>query len=65
MHCRKWPTRRSTAASCRASHPDAVLAELKGIVGAGVEVTKDPNYNGRPTPVSPQRADIAKAYQAL
>jgi len=44
-------------------HPDAVLAELKGIVGAGVEVTKDPNYNGRPTPVSPQRADIAKAYQ--
>jgi acetylornithine deacetylase/succinyl-diaminopimelate desuccinylase-like protein len=44
-------------------HPDAVMAELKGIVGAGVEVTKDPVYNGRPTPVSPQRADVAKAYQ--
>ena len=34
-------------------HPDAVMAELKGIVGAEVEVTKDPVYNGRPTPVSP------------
>ena len=44
-------------------HPDAVMAELKGIVGAEVEVTKDPVYNGRPTPVSPQRADVAKAYQ--
>lgn len=44
-------------------HPDAVLAELKGIVGDGVEVTKDPTYEGRPTPVSPQRADVAKAYQ--
>ena len=42
--------------------PDAVLAELKAVVGAGVEVTKDPTYAGRPTPVSPQRADIAKAY---
>ena len=45
-------------------HPDAVMAELKGIVGPGVEVTKDPVYQGRPTPVSPQRADVAKAYQA-
>ncbi|HET9335949.1 MAG TPA: M20/M25/M40 family metallo-hydrolase [Sphingomicrobium sp.] len=44
-------------------HPDAIMAELKGIAGAGVEVTKDPNYAGRPTPVSPQRADVAKAYQ--
>jgi acetylornithine deacetylase/succinyl-diaminopimelate desuccinylase-like protein len=44
-------------------HPDAILAELKSIVGAGVEVTKDSTYDGRPTPVSPQRADIAKAYQ--
>jgi len=42
--------------------PDTILAELKSIVGAGVEVTKDPNYNGRPTPVSPQRADVTKAY---
>ena len=44
-------------------HPDAVLAELKGVVGAGVEVTKDSTYDGRPTPVSPQRADVTKAYQ--
>ena len=43
--------------------PDTVEAELKGIVGPGVEVTKDPNYVGRATPVSPQRADVAKAYQ--
>ena len=43
--------------------PDAIEAELKGIVGAGVEVTKDPNYVGRPTPVTPQRADVTKAYQ--
>jgi acetylornithine deacetylase/succinyl-diaminopimelate desuccinylase-like protein len=43
--------------------PDAIEAELKGIVGAGVEVTKDPNYVGRATPVTPQRADVAKAYQ--
>ena len=43
--------------------PDTIQAELKGIVGAGVEVTKDPNYVGRPTPVTPQRADVTKAYQ--
>ena len=43
--------------------PDAILAELKSIAGPGVEVVKDPNYMGRPTPVSPQRADITKAYQ--
>ena len=44
-------------------HPDAILAELKGVVGPGVEITKDPVYQGRTTPVSPQRADVAKAYQ--
>ena len=43
--------------------PDTVMAELKGIVGPGVEVTKDSNYAGRATPVSPHRADVAKAYQ--
>jgi acetylornithine deacetylase/succinyl-diaminopimelate desuccinylase-like protein len=43
--------------------PDAVLAELKGVVGDGVEVTKDPTYTGRATPVSPLRPDVAKAYQ--
>ena len=43
--------------------PDAIEAELKSVVGAGVEVTKDSTYAGRATPVSPQRADVAKAYQ--
>jgi acetylornithine deacetylase/succinyl-diaminopimelate desuccinylase-like protein len=43
--------------------PDTILAELKSIAGAGVEVTKDPRYLGRSTPVTPQRADVAKAYQ--
>ncbi|HEU0309987.1 MAG TPA: M20/M25/M40 family metallo-hydrolase [Sphingomicrobium sp.] len=43
--------------------PDAIQAELKGIVGAGVEVTKDTNYEGRSTPVTPQRADVTRAYQ--
>jgi acetylornithine deacetylase/succinyl-diaminopimelate desuccinylase-like protein len=43
--------------------PDTIESELKGIVGTGVEVTKDPNYVGRATPVTPQRADVAKAYQ--
>lgn len=44
-------------------HPDAIQAELKTIAGPGVGVTKDPNYEGRPTPVTPQRADVTKAYQ--
>ena len=43
--------------------PDTIQAELKAIVGAGVEITKDPNYEGRPTPVSPQRAEVVNAYQ--
>jgi acetylornithine deacetylase/succinyl-diaminopimelate desuccinylase-like protein len=43
--------------------PDAIQAELKGIAGPAVEVTKDPNYVGRSTPVTPQRADVTKAYQ--
>jgi acetylornithine deacetylase/succinyl-diaminopimelate desuccinylase-like protein len=43
--------------------PDAIETELKGVVGSGVTVTKDPNYIGRPTPVSPLRADVTKAYQ--
>jgi acetylornithine deacetylase/succinyl-diaminopimelate desuccinylase-like protein len=43
--------------------PDTILAELKSVAGPGVEVTKDATYDGRPTPVSPHRADIAKASQ--
>lgn len=44
--------------------PDAIEAELKGIVGAGVEVAKNKDYLGRATPVSPHREDVARAYQA-
>ena len=42
--------------------PDAVLAELKAVVGAGVEVAKN-DFAGRSTPVSPLRPDVIKAYQ--
>ncbi len=42
--------------------PAAIETELKAAVGAGVEVTKNPNYEGRPTPVSPLRKDVADAY---
>jgi acetylornithine deacetylase/succinyl-diaminopimelate desuccinylase-like protein len=41
--------------------PKAVEAELKAIVGPGVEVTAAPD-TGRPTPVSPLRPDVVKAY---
>ena len=43
--------------------PDAVEAELEALVGKGVEVDKTRSYVGRPTPVSPLRADITRAYQ--
>ena len=43
--------------------PDAVEAELEALVGKGVEVEKTRSYVGRPTPVSPLRADVTKAYQ--
>ena len=43
--------------------PKVIEAELKQIVGAGVEVTPfgDPN---RPTPISPLRPDVVNAYTA-
>ncbi len=41
--------------------PKAVEAELKQAVGPNVEVTPYPDA-GRPTPVSPLRPDIVKAY---
>jgi acetylornithine deacetylase/succinyl-diaminopimelate desuccinylase-like protein len=42
--------------------PDDVMAELQRLVGNGVELTKD-DFVGRPTPVSPVRADVTKAYE--
>jgi acetylornithine deacetylase/succinyl-diaminopimelate desuccinylase-like protein len=41
--------------------PKTVEAELKQIVGPGVEVEAAPDA-GRPTPVSPLRPDVVKAY---
>lgn len=43
-------------------NPDVIEGELKALVGVAVEVTKNPNYIGRPTPVSVQRPEISKAY---
>lgn len=43
-------------------NPDLVMSELKALVGSAVEVTKNPDYIGRPTPVSVQRPEISKAY---
>ena len=64
MPCRKW---REATVNCRIMpgvSPDAVEAELKRLVGEGVEVTEDPTYAGRAdTGQSPLRADVAKAYQ--
>lgn len=42
--------------------PKAVQAELEQLVGAAVEVTPDPAFIGRPTPVSEVRADVLAAY---
>ena len=41
--------------------PAAIEAELKQVVGSGVEVTPDADA-GRPTPVSPLRPDVVGAY---
>jgi acetylornithine deacetylase/succinyl-diaminopimelate desuccinylase-like protein len=41
--------------------PKTVEAELKQVVGPGVEVEAAPDA-GRPTPVSPLRPDVVKAY---
>lgn len=42
--------------------PSEIEAELKRVVGPGVEVTKKGQFAGRPTPVSPLRADVTAAY---
>jgi len=44
--------------------PRLVQAELQQMVGPGVEVTPDPEYIGFPTPVSPLRDDVFKAFAA-
>lgn len=43
--------------------PAVIEAELKQVVGPGVEVHADSEL-GRPTPVSPLRADVLDAYRA-
>jgi acetylornithine deacetylase/succinyl-diaminopimelate desuccinylase-like protein len=44
--------------------PKIVQAELQQMVGPGVEVTPDPEYIGVPTPASPLRDDVFKAFTA-
>ncbi|MBU6371506.1 MAG: M20/M25/M40 family metallo-hydrolase [Alphaproteobacteria bacterium] len=42
--------------------PVTVQAELQALLGAGVEITPDPAFIGRPTPVLPIREDVLAAY---
>ena len=42
--------------------PRAVEAELKQVAGPNVEVTPDPSFTGKPTPVFPIRPDVLAAY---
>lgn len=42
--------------------PAAVQAELQQVVGPRVEVTPDPSFTGKPTPVFPVRQDVLSAY---
>lgn len=42
--------------------PKDVEEELRGVVGANVTLTPDPTFIGTPTPVSPLRNDVIKAY---
>ena len=44
--------------------PKLVQAELQQMVGLGVEVAPDPEYIGVPTPASPLRDDVFKAFTA-
>lgn len=42
--------------------PASVQAELQQLVGPKVEVSPDPTFIGKPTPVPPIRADVMAAY---
>lgn len=42
--------------------PAAVQAELQQLVGPGVEITPDPSFIGKPTPVLPVRPEVMAAY---
>ena len=42
--------------------PAAVQAELQRTVGQEVEITPDPSFIGKPTPVPPIRQDVMRAY---
>lgn len=59
------PQMARAAVNCRIMpgvEPTAVEAELRGAVGPGVEITPDPAFIGRPTPVLPIRDDVLAAY---
>ena len=42
--------------------PSTVQAELQQLVGTAVEITPDPSFIGKPTPVPPIRQDVMRAY---
>jgi acetylornithine deacetylase/succinyl-diaminopimelate desuccinylase-like protein len=42
--------------------PTTVQAELQRLAGANVEITPDPTFIGKPTPVFPLRPDVMAAY---
>lgn len=42
--------------------PTAIQAELQRLVGGGVEITPDPSFIGKPTPVPAIRPDVLAAY---
>lgn len=44
--------------------PRTVQAELQALVGKGVEITPDPSFIGKPTPVPAIRPDVLAAYTA-
>lgn len=59
------PQMARAAVNCRIMpgvEPKAVEDELRALVGPGVEITPDPAFIGRPTPVLPIRDDVLAAY---
>ena len=61
------PQSAQAAVNCRIMpgvQPAAVEAELKQLVGSGIEVKPDPSFIGKPTPVLPLLPEVTAAYTA-
>jgi acetylornithine deacetylase/succinyl-diaminopimelate desuccinylase-like protein len=59
------PQSAQAAVNCRIMpgvQPAAVEAELKQLVGSGIEVKPDPSFIGKPTPVLPLLPEVTAAY---